>query len=50
MEIVSVFRGKGSLVEVIGQYLLEQQDEIFASQSERSDGNGAVGLEQEQRQ
>lgn len=34
LEIETVFQGSSPRVEIIGQYLLEQQDRLFASQTE----------------
>ena len=34
LEIENVFQGSSPRVEIIGQYLLEQQDRLFVSQTE----------------
>jgi hypothetical protein len=51
IEIESVFRGNGSRIDAIGQYLLEQQDRLFAKESEKCDtiqGNMAAALQKKE--
>lgn len=39
LEIETVFRGSAPRLELIGQYLLERQDRLFASQTEKRYSN-----------
>ena len=49
LEIETVFLGKSSRVEVIGQYLLEQQNRLFVSRTGKScfENNNSVAAKEE---